>query len=215
MAYREEVEKLYRGGLDTVGKQHFTLLYDRARQKARSRRNILSGWSKAGLKPLNPHKVLNEIHKPILKDSSSVIVINKKIHDVYTLKPPDTPITSDALSALRQSINVVLEKAQSLEPVAKLCIRKLANAAENAFAERSILLDENLLLFQQNNEKAVRVSTKATMVGNAKVMKYEDIMKKQEAHDEKEFKPKATQGHPRVNHEQSKPEPKRRRKISE
>jgi hypothetical protein len=61
--------------------------------------------------------------------------------------------------------------------MAKLCIRKLANAAENAFAERSILLDENLLLFQQNNERAVRVFTKAMMKGNARVMKYEDIVK--------------------------------------
>jgi len=91
------------------------------------------------------------------------------------------------------------------------------NAAENAFAERSILLDENLLLFQQNNERAVRVSTKATMIGNARVMKYEDIVKEQEARDEKELKPKAPRGRPRKREQQNplKPEPKRKRKTCE
>jgi hypothetical protein len=38
-------------------------------------------------------------------------------------------------------------KAELLKPAEKLCIGKLMNAAENAFAERLILLDENSLLF--------------------------------------------------------------------
>lgn len=63
-AYREQVERLYRGGSNMVGKQHFTLLYDRARTKAFTPRNVLSGWSKTGLLPLNPDKVLKDIPKP-------------------------------------------------------------------------------------------------------------------------------------------------------
>lgn len=43
IAYREEVERLYRGGSNMIGKQHFTLLYDRARRKAMTSRNIISG----------------------------------------------------------------------------------------------------------------------------------------------------------------------------
>lgn len=31
-AYRDEVEQLFRGGVDTVGKEHFTCLYSPARQ---------------------------------------------------------------------------------------------------------------------------------------------------------------------------------------
>jgi hypothetical protein len=42
-AYREEVERLYPGGSNTIGKQHFTLLYDRAQRKALNSRNIISG----------------------------------------------------------------------------------------------------------------------------------------------------------------------------
>jgi hypothetical protein len=216
-AYREEVEKLYRGGSDTIGKQHFTLLYDRARQKAFSQRNILAGWSKAGLKPFNPQKVLDRIQKPTLTISSTTLTIHNKGHDAKQPQLPDTPVTADALSMLRRRIENTVAKAESLNPAEKLCIDKLMNVAENAFAERSILLDENLLLFQQNNERADRVSTKATMIGNARVMKYEGMVKEQEARDEKELKPKAPRGRPRLKRElQNLPKPPRRRqKISE
>jgi hypothetical protein len=218
MAYREEVEKLYRGGSDAIGKQHFTLLYDRARQKAFSQRNILSGWSKAGLRPFNPQKILDGIQKPVVNSSSTTLTAPKTIHDVKEAQLPDTPVTADALSALRRRIENTVAKTESMKPDEKLCIDKLMNAAENAFAERSILLDENLLLFQQNNERAVRVSTKATIIGNARVMKYEDIVKEQEARDEKELKPKAPRGRPRLKRDQQnspKPEPKRKRRTSE
>jgi DDE superfamily endonuclease len=63
-AYREEVERPYRG-VDTVGKQLFTSLYSPAREKSLTRRNILAGWSKAGLQPFNPDRVLRDIQKPL------------------------------------------------------------------------------------------------------------------------------------------------------
>lgn len=54
-------------------------------------------------------------------------------------------------------------------------MRKLANAAERAFADRALLLDENPNLFKQNNEREYRQSSRSTMVGKAKIMSYEDI----------------------------------------
>lgn len=77
IAYREEVEQLYRGGSNIIGQQHFTLLYDRARRKAMTTRNILSGWSKTGLRPLNPERVLKGIQKPPVVDSSPSTIISK------------------------------------------------------------------------------------------------------------------------------------------
>ena len=61
IAYREEVERLYRGGANTIRKAHFTLLYDCARQKALMERNILSGWRKTGLDPFNSNLVLSTL----------------------------------------------------------------------------------------------------------------------------------------------------------
>nr|POF20691.1 hypothetical protein CFP56_73508 [Quercus suber] len=37
-----------------------------------------------------------------------------------------------------------------------------------------LLLDENILLVAQNSEKKIRTSTKATVVGRAKIMSYKD-----------------------------------------
>jgi hypothetical protein len=63
-----------------------------------------------------------------------------------------------------------------LDRTCKTQIQKLDNAAEKAFADRAILLDENLLLFEQNNERDTRKSIKVTAVGKAKVLSYEDIV---------------------------------------
>jgi hypothetical protein len=66
-------------------------------------------------------------------------------------------------------------------------------AAENAFADRAILLDENFLLFEQNNEKATCKSIIATVVGSARVMSYEDIVEAQKQREIKEAAAEATQ----------------------
>jgi hypothetical protein len=55
-------------------------------------------------------------------------------------------------------------------------------------------LDENLLLFEQNNEKATRKSIKATVVGSARVMSYEDIVEVQKQRDIKDAAAKVTRG---------------------
>jgi hypothetical protein len=54
--YRDEVERLFQGGVKTVGKEHFTLLYSPARDQAFSKRNITNAWAATGLFPFNPDK---------------------------------------------------------------------------------------------------------------------------------------------------------------
>ena len=43
-AYREQVERMERGCVNTIGKQHFTYLYSPARERALTKKNILAGW---------------------------------------------------------------------------------------------------------------------------------------------------------------------------
>src|SRR5439155_22874582 len=52
-AYRDQVERLERGCVGTIGKEHFTYLYSPARNQALTSRNIRAGWAKAGLFPFN------------------------------------------------------------------------------------------------------------------------------------------------------------------
>jgi hypothetical protein len=49
-----------------------------------------------------------------------------------------------------------------------------------------LLLDENRLLFEQNNESKCRKSVKSTVVGKAKVMSYEDIVQAELKRDAKD-----------------------------
>ena len=69
----------------------------------------------------------------------------------------------------------------------KLCLQKLANAAEKAFAERALVLGENRLI-EQNNESKSRVSVKSTVIGKGKVLSYGDIVEAQNKRDAKEAK---------------------------
>jgi len=48
-AFREQAERLERGCVGTIGKEHFTCLYSPARTKAFTARNLRAGWSEAGL----------------------------------------------------------------------------------------------------------------------------------------------------------------------
>lgn len=102
-AYREEVERLYRGGASTVGKGHFTSLYSPARVKALTPKNIKLGWMKAGLYPFNPDKVLRDMQK-----SPARLTVPKA--DEVTVVPCSqeeilqTPVTAEALMSLRSLV---------------------------------------------------------------------------------------------------------------
>jgi hypothetical protein len=80
----------------------------------------------------------------------------------------------------------MIEQGTALNSPSKHRFQKLANAAEKAFADRAILLDENKLLFEQNNEKTTRSSTKSTVTGAAKIMAYDHIVEAQRKRDVKE-----------------------------
>jgi hypothetical protein len=71
VAHRGYVEHLERGGVNTVGKQHFTSLHSPARERAFTERNILAGQSKAGLFPFNLDRVLRDLPKPVIEAYSS------------------------------------------------------------------------------------------------------------------------------------------------
>jgi hypothetical protein len=117
-----------------IGKQHFTLLYDHARREAMNSGNIISGRSKTGLRPFNPNRVLKEIRKPQMVKYCNPLTADGKNDDVF---PPvhdlETPKTSESLTSLRKSIEMNIAQQEALDAHTKLCIQKVANAAENAF----------------------------------------------------------------------------------
>lgn len=83
-------------------------------------------------------------------------------------------------------MRTMIEQGTALNAPRKHRFQKLANAAEKAFADRAILLDENGLLFKQNNEKTTRLSIRSIVTGTTKVMTYDDIIEAQRKRDIKE-----------------------------
>ncbi|GAM43547.1 hypothetical protein TCE0_051f18448 [Talaromyces pinophilus] len=175
-AYRAQVEQACRAGVSTIGKPHFTYLYDRARKEALTPRNIRSAWSRSGLLPFDPSRVLREFQ-------TSLSEIQTKIAVDHPNKSPHrcrTPTTSDHLVSLQSEVE---QDTQSLDSACKHRLQKLGRAAAQVFAERALLLEENRVLFEQNNEKTCRQSSGTTVVGHAKVMSYEDIIEAQKKRD--------------------------------
>jgi len=123
--------------------------------------------------PLNPERVLSDIPK------SHVEEIVQHTADIPTDLSSDvlqTPVTREGFTCLRTRT----EQGPAFASPTNRQFQKLANATEKLFADRAILLDENTLLFQQNNEKTTRQSVPSTVTGNAKIMTYDDILRAEE-----------------------------------
>jgi hypothetical protein len=132
------------------------------------------------LRPFNPQRVLKDIQKPpvdYLSQEDSV-----KVESCPQSETLQTPVTAEALTSLR---NLIEQDAHTLNDASKQRLQKLANAAQKSFAECA-LLDENRLLFEQNNEINCRQSTRSIVVGKAKVMSYEDIVEAKLKRDAKD-----------------------------
>ncbi|OGE47263.1 hypothetical protein PENARI_c052G08478 [Penicillium arizonense] len=175
-AYRAQVEQACRAGVKTIGKPHFTYLYDRARNEAFTPRNIRSAWSKSGLFPFDPSRVLREFPAPRTEVQTTIPVV----HPTVSFNICHTPNTSDQYALLRSEVE---KDTWNLDSVCKNRLRTLSHAAEKVFAERALLLEENRILFEQNNEKTCRKSSGAAVIGHAKVMSYEDIVEAQQKRD--------------------------------
>ncbi|KAG4432074.1 hypothetical protein IFR05_012443 [Cadophora sp. M221] len=123
------------------------------------------------------------IHMDPLRDPPDDPKVLVDLVNVETEKRPSeimlpqqvtTPQTSESLMSFRRRIDQDIAQCSGLDDSSKLYYQKLANAAEHAFADRAILLDENALLF------------------DAKVMTYEDIVEAQRQRDIKDAAAAAT-----------------------
>ena len=200
-----------RGGVNAIGKEHFTFLYIPARERAFTKRNILAGWSKSGLYPFNPDRELKDLPNPTT-DFAGVNegTAGPTLHDAALTAPmtpalPATPVTPVSVEALMSLQNLIVTRdAQSLDARAKCSqqrhLQKLTKAAEIFLAKNALQRDQIQFLLKMNNEAKARRSTKSLIIGRARVASYEDLiearterMKKdcQSREDKKETWPKA------------------------
>ncbi|KAF9730283.1 transposase [Paraphaeosphaeria minitans] len=184
-AYREQFERLERGGVNTIGKQHFTSLYSRARADAFTPRNIRAGFSACGLFPFNPDRVRG-IPKPqedqvLLSASSNSQEIVQPPLTPITPVTPLTPVTTEGLVSLQ---NIIVNKdAQDLDERSKCSLQnhldRISKAAHLAFSRGILQRDQIKFLMQVNDEAKVRKATQSIVLakgkGEGKVMGFEDL----------------------------------------
>lgn len=177
-AYRDNIERLERGGVNTIGKQHFTSLYSPARETAFTKRNIFAGWSKGGLFPFNPQRVLHDLEKPFAALTEvaepSTDSVSPPIAAPVT---PVTPVCATSFAALRDAI--VNGDACALDEVNKQKldrnIGKLAKAAQISYARCTLQEDRIRGLLKINDKAKSRRSTRPLILSTAKVISYEHL----------------------------------------
>ena len=146
------------GGVNAIGKEHFTSLYSPAREKAFITRNISAGIAATGLFPLNPDIVLRSMSKVPVEvaiatgDDVEVRVV-ASLQEVV-LQKPVTPVSVEALMSLQ---NMMLQDdAQGPDEPSKKKLgrhlQKLVKAAQVSAAKSIFQEDQIQLLTTVNNE---------------------------------------------------------------
>jgi hypothetical protein len=178
-AYRDQVDRLEQGGVNTIGKEHFTALYSPAREVAFTPKNIKAGFAASGLIPFNPDRVLRSMPAPPAEPaipSADEVKVGSCRQDVEP-QTPVTPVSAESFMSLQNLI--IQQDAYALDETRKQNLARHLQKCTKAFQKSSALgvLQEDRIQFLTtiNNEAKVRRSTKSLMLGKAKVMSYEDL----------------------------------------
>lgn len=172
------MERLERGGVGTIGKQHFTALYSAARGLAFSKSNILAGWEKASLVPFNRDRVLSVLPRPTNEQRDDRFVENSISLDSSTLRTPLTPVSTELLMSLQNTI--IQKDASLLDKTSKQNLerhlKKTTKAAGTFHATNTLLQKQIHSLWKVNNEAKVRRATNSIILGKGRVMSYDDLV---------------------------------------
>ena len=179
-AYREQVERLERGGVNTIGEEHLTSLYKPARERAFTPKNIKAGFAASGLFPFNPDRVLRTVPKP--PDELTLAVTDEApCQGDVEPQTPVTPVSADGLMSLQ---NLILEDALTLDETSKQNLQrhllKFAKATQLSLTKSALQQNHIQLLMAVNNEAKPRQSTRADILekGSGKVFSYEHLQDK-------------------------------------
>jgi hypothetical protein len=194
-AYWEQVERLERGGVNTIGKEHFTSLFSPARKKAFTPENVRVGFAASGLFPFDLDRVLRSIPEPVVNTSvPRVDEVPARICSQNEV--PQTPVTPVSAEGLMLLHNLIMKQdARTLDETRRQDLQrhlqKYAKAAQVSFAKGALQQNHIPFLLKMKDEAKVRRSTKPLILGRAKVMGYDELKEAREKRAETEAATKA------------------------
>jgi hypothetical protein len=142
-------------------------------------RNIRSGWSKAGLFPFNPSRLLEGMSAPIEGPAAQPPPLRApQMQEPSSSQTLTTPTTTEGVHNLYR---IIEEKSVVGGTTSDPCLQKLLHATEKAFADRPLFHNENESLLKQNDEERMRQNAKSTVIsqGDAKIISSADIVEMQ------------------------------------
>jgi hypothetical protein len=167
-AYRDQIDRLKQGDINTIDKEHFTSLYSPARERAFTPKNIKAGFAASGLFPFNPDRVLRSITvpsaEPVIPRTDEV-----KVGSCQQDIEPQTPVTPVSAEAFISLQNLIIQQnAQTLDETSKQNLARHLQKCTKAFqtsSAKSILQDDRIqFLTTINNEAKVRRSTRSLVL---------------------------------------------------
>jgi hypothetical protein len=109
-AYHKQVERLERGGINTISKEHFTSLFSPARVKAFTAKNIKAGFAASSLFLFNPDRVLSSMPKPAIgpltAPATDKVIVAPSLQE-HIPQTPVTPVSAEGLMSLQ---NLIIEQ---------------------------------------------------------------------------------------------------------
>ncbi len=132
-AYCGQVERLFQGGTNTNGKEHFIALCSFAKEEAFTKRNITYAWAACGLFPKNPDRVFRNTPKPLPQLTGTEIdtIRAAAYPQDEAVQTPVTPLSAEGLMSLDNQIkqDTQVVDTTSTQRLQKR-VQKLANAAQ-------------------------------------------------------------------------------------
>jgi hypothetical protein len=142
-------------------------------------RNIRSGWSKTGLYPSSPAKVLGNMQEVPASSTSAPEIRDVPLQLLLSPTSLKTPTNTVSLAVLQRKLEERLERVTSTDQY----VEKVLHVVQQAFAEHELLREENKTLFRQNNKKRTQKHIKERKIGDAKVMSFNDIVEARKLYD--------------------------------
>ncbi|KAK3670778.1 hypothetical protein LTR78_009350 [Recurvomyces mirabilis] len=162
------------------------MLYSPVRTHAFSKRNILTGWSKAGLFPFNPERVLRDLQKP----APEALIDPPSTQEQSAIpRTPLTPVCVESLIPLQKKI--VEQDARDLDDDKKLNLTshltKIVKATSTLYATDRLQKEQIHFLHKANGAAERRTATKSFVLakGQGKVMSYDDLVEARGKREEK------------------------------
>lgn len=159
-AYGKVVEEMMVAGNNHIDKEDFLHLYPPAREKVFNQENIRSGFTGAGLKPLDKDRVLEKITFQLRTPTPPLIEVEGSISSAF-----QTPQNPRQLCRKVQSLQRSLQKRQlSSSPVSH--IQHLEKAAQMTMNMNLLLQQEIKALRAENERKKKKKARRRAQLGN-------------------------------------------------